>query len=117
MADKRLLAEIAGHIDAPVDQVWPLLRSDLALTETDGRTAVSQGGWWYRGEWSATHDDAGTIIVHRVYNVARQMRWGVPLANRFFIGFPDKTRSGFEQILTRVAHALDADWHLLDQIQ
>ncbi|WP_175047909.1 hypothetical protein [Microlunatus speluncae] len=103
---KKLMVEVAGRIDAPLDRVWPELKAGIAATETDGTTLAYQGGWWYRGEWSAESDGAGTLIIHRVFNVAAWMRWGVPLANRFFIGFRDTTRSGFEQAITEIARRL-----------
>lgn len=109
-----MLAEVAGRIDAPIDQVWPLLRDTIAATETDGYTAAHQGGWWYRGEWSAEPDGSATMIIHRVYNVARWLRWGVPLANRFFVGFRESTRSGFEQGIAEVARRLGTTSRLVD---
>ncbi len=45
-------------------------------------------------------------MTHRVFNVAQWMRWGVPLANRLFIGFEDNTRTGFEQGLNEIAQRL-----------
>ena len=108
----KLLVEVAGVIDAPAEQAWPLLRSRLAPTEETGMTAANQGGWWYRGEWSAEPDGDRTRVVHRVYNVAQQGRWAVPLANRFFIGFTAATRLGFERAITDVAQQLGATAHL-----
>jgi hypothetical protein len=55
------------------------------------------------GEWSARPDGNRTLVTHRVYDVAQGMRWGVPLANRFFIGFTEKTRNGFERTIIDVA--------------
>ncbi|HUR05036.1 MAG TPA: hypothetical protein VM347_21010, partial [Nonomuraea sp.] len=66
----------------------------LTVEVTD-RSIAYQGGWWYRGEWSHSGHPQGTLVVHRVYNVAERMRWAVPVANRFFIGFDDATREGF----------------------
>ena len=58
-----------------------------------------QGGWWYRGEWTLAPHPEGTLVVHRVYNVAERARWGVGLANRFFVGFADTTRRSFNESL------------------
>jgi hypothetical protein len=40
------------------------------------------------------------------------MRWGVPLANRFFIGFAQKTRNGFQHTVTEIAQQLDTNGYL-----
>jgi hypothetical protein len=106
VARPKLLVEVAGLIDAPVEQVWPELRSTIGATETEGTTLAHQGGWWYRGEWSAEPDGAGTRVTHRVINVAQWLRWMVPLANRFFIGFEEETRTGFERGINTIAERL-----------
>ena len=58
-----------------------------------------QGGWWYRGEYRVTADPAGARVEHRVVNAASWGRWGVPLANRFFVGFRKEVAIGFERLL------------------
>jgi hypothetical membrane protein len=100
---KKLIVEIAGVVEAPVDQVARLVLDPLPHNGYSGTTEVDhanwttsrQGGWWYRGEYHLEPHDKGTRIVHRVYNVAQRGRWAVPLANKFFIGFQDRTRAGF----------------------
>jgi hypothetical protein len=48
--------------------------------EVGERSIAVQGGWWYRGEYEIADDGAGgTVLTHRVRDVARTMRWGVPL--------------------------------------
>ncbi|MEO3854068.1 hypothetical protein [Acrocarpospora sp. B8E8] len=103
---RKLMVEVTGVIDAPAEKTWPLLRDSLAPKEVYGMTAAYQGGWWYRGEWTAEPDGERTRVTHRVYNVAQWMRWGVPLANRFFIGFTAHTRNGFEEAITEIARQL-----------
>ncbi|PZG11519.1 hypothetical protein [Nonomuraea aridisoli] len=99
----KLITEVTGVVAAPVEPVWrALVRRHPGWTAVGDHTIAYQGGWWYRGEWSVEPDPAGTRVVHRVYNVAQWMRWGVPLANRFFIGFADRTRAAFEEGLTRI---------------
>jgi hypothetical protein len=103
MAMKTLTLEIAGVVEAPVDHVARLVldarphNGDGGTVEVDhvNRTVAVQGGWWYRGEYSLERHHKGTRIVHRVYNVAQRGRWAVPLANKFFIGFRDRTRTRF----------------------
>ena len=108
----KLLVDVTGVIEAPVGKVWPLLRRAIHFTEEDGTTAAHQGGWWYRGEWSAHPAGNRTLVTHRVYNVAPAMRWGVPLANRFFIGFAQKTRNGFQHTITEISEQLDTNGYL-----
>ncbi|GAA0395196.1 hypothetical protein Acor_64910 [Acrocarpospora corrugata] len=67
---------------------------------------AAQGGWWYRGEYHIKPHPNGTELVHRVLNAAEWMRWGVPLANRFFVGFEATTRQGFASLLDRVTAEL-----------
>lgn len=114
---KKLMVEVAGQIDAPLDRVWPELRAGIAATETEDTTLAYQGGWWYRGEWSAAPDGSKTLIIHRVFNVAAWLRWGVPLANRFFIGFAESTRTGFEQGITEIASRLGTTARLIEGSQ
>ena len=107
---KKLITEVAGVVTAPVEQVWRALLGDRPAyeltTELGDHTVAYQGGWWYRGEWSVTAHPEGARVVHRVYNVAAWLRWGVPLANRFFIGFDETTREAFAEGLARMAKEL-----------
>jgi hypothetical protein len=121
MTRKTLICEVSGVVDAPLDQVADILldvrRSGLVPGGADpgrpaypsvevdrpGNAMAVQGGWWYRGEYSLEPAPTGTRVVHRVYNVAQWMRWGVPLANRFFLGFESATRDGFDAGLRKIA--------------
>ncbi|GAA4218439.1 hypothetical protein FHR32_004609 [Streptosporangium album] len=71
-----------------------------------------QGGWWYRGEYLIEPHPLGTRLVHRVFNVAQRGRWGVPLANRFFIGFRAGLRKNTGDLLDRVGEQLGCAAHL-----
>jgi hypothetical protein len=46
------------------------------------RTVTMQGEWWYRGVTSVGPYDAGSLVVHRIYNVAAGHRWAVRLVSR-----------------------------------
>ncbi|WNV86790.1 hypothetical protein [Umezawaea sp. Da 62-37] len=96
MADKppKLLFEVSGILTAPPERVAPLLPAPM------------QGGWWYRGEHHALPHPEGTRYVHRVYNVAQWWRWGVPLANKLFIGYRAGMREGMRRGLERHAAEL-----------
>ncbi|MBF8185621.1 hypothetical protein ITP53_07695 [Nonomuraea sp. K274] len=107
---KKLITEVAGVIEASVEQVWAALLDDKPgyemKTEIGEHTVAYQGGWWYRGEWSVTAHPEGALLVHRVFDVADRMTWGVPLANRLFIGFAKSTRESFADGLTRLGNRL-----------
>ncbi|MEV0613571.1 hypothetical protein AB0I81_09620 [Nonomuraea sp. NPDC050404] len=110
MARKKLITEVSGVVAAPVEQVWRALLDNRpqyeVKTEFGEHTVAYQGGWWYRGEWSVLPHPEGARVVHRVYNVAEWLRWGVPLANRFFIGFAEQTRQAFADGLSAIGTRL-----------
>ncbi len=107
----KTLAEASGVVARPPDEVF----EDVLRRVTGGgypmRTEVDrergflavQGGWWYRGEYRVTPDPGGARVEHRVVNAATWGRWGVPLANRFFVGFRAKTAAGFARMLEELA--------------
>lgn len=113
---KKLLAEASGVVDGPVEKVWKILLPQVQQVETiPGHTpkveildhlVAYQGGWWYRGEWSVEPHPQGTRVVHRVFNVATWGRWGVPLANRFFIGYQASVEKVFAEGLAQIKEAL-----------
>ncbi|MFF1612116.1 hypothetical protein ACFVYA_30420 [Amycolatopsis sp. NPDC058278] len=102
----KTLAEASGVVARPpaevFERLWRKLCDGYSMRmEVDrerGFVAV-QGGWWYRGEYRVTADPAGTRVEHRVINAASRGRWGVPLANRFFVGFRAKVAAGFVGLL------------------
>jgi len=106
---RKPMVEGSGVVAAPADvvleRVFETFKSQpgdyLPNVEVDRprRTVAMQGGWWYRGEYTVDEDPAGSRVTHRVYNVATRGRWGVPLANRFFLGYRDKVRAGFAEFL------------------
>jgi hypothetical protein len=100
-----------------------LMRMDVDRER--GFVAV-QGGWWYRAEYRVTSDvtpdvtpdpaarncrcspvawntgaaqSGGARVECRVVNAASRLRWAVPLANRFFIGFRARTAVAFARML------------------
>ncbi|MBN6050379.1 hypothetical protein JYK22_00425, partial [Nonomuraea sp. RK-328] len=130
--DKKLITEVSGVIEAPVGRVREALRKALlpepvpdsdrftvedapghrSTVEVTDRMIALQGGWWYRGEWTLTSHPDGTRLTHRVYNVATSLRWGVPLANRFFLGYDRATRDSFAAGLTRIGADIGCPVHL-----
>ncbi|MER5645947.1 hypothetical protein [Streptosporangium sp. NPDC002524] len=131
MTKRKLITEVAGIVEAPVAAVFDDLADALlpggrrtgrftvedfpghtSTVEVTGHTISFQGGWWYRGEWSVEPHPRGALLVHRVFNVAQWMRWGVPAANRFFVGFADRTRQGFAESLVRTGQRLGCSTQL-----
>jgi hypothetical protein len=56
-----------------------------AITVTVDRAARSvaqQGEWWYRGVTSVEPDERGSLVVHRVFNIAPGHRWAVRFVSR-----------------------------------
>ncbi|MBG0823930.1 hypothetical protein HS048_24740 [Planomonospora sp. ID91781] len=132
MRKEKPIAEVTGIVEAPPTAVFDDLAGALlpggtrtgrftvedlpghtSTVEVTGHTISVQGGWWYRGEWSVEPHPRGALLVHRVFNVAQRMRWGVPLANRFFVGFAADTRRGFADNLVQMGHRLGCPVHLM----
>jgi hypothetical protein len=128
---KTLVTQVSGIVEAPAERVLAALAGIVApappppgtarrhahppprVEAIDGGVAV-QGDWWSRGEWTVAPHPEGALLVHRVYNVARRLRWGVPVANRFFIGFRRATRASFADGLRRLAAELGCAARLTD---
>ncbi|MFB9722582.1 hypothetical protein [Planobispora longispora] len=125
VSGKKLIVEVAGIVEAPAAAVFDGLADALlpdgrrtgrftvedlpghtSTVEVTDRAISFQGGWWYRGEWSVEPHPEGALLTHRVFNVAQWGRWGVPLANRFFIGFAGRTRKGFDENLAQLGRRL-----------
>jgi hypothetical protein len=81
---------VTGIVEADPDAVWDaLLENSRPLTsivgvrtETDParRTLAVSGQWWYRGEYTVSDAEHGSLLTYRMYNIApRLSRWLVPL--------------------------------------
>jgi hypothetical protein len=100
-----------GQLRALVDGDWLIDRlgwtpekfAGGGLERSPGVLA-GQGGWWYRGEFSAEEVGGRVRLVHRVFNVAPQGWWAPALANRLFIGY----RAGIQRRVDELARAADS---------
>jgi hypothetical protein len=115
---RRLLYEVSAPVRATIDQLRGLIDGDWLLDrlgwtaqlfanggiERSPGVLAGQGGWWYRGEYSAEAVDGRVRLVHRVFNVAPQGRWAPALANRLFLGY----RAGLQRRVDELARDVDA---------
>ncbi|MFF0573308.1 hypothetical protein ACFY19_16030 [Streptosporangium saharense] len=108
-----LFAEHGGTVEGGPGRFVLRTPAHAMTVEVTDTTLAAQGGWWYRGEHTVEPHPEGTLLVHRVFNVAERRRWAVPLANRFFAGFGDRTRDGFARGLRRVGHELGCGTRLI----
>jgi hypothetical protein len=46
------------------------------------RSVALQGEWWYRGVTSVEPDSRGSVVIHRIHNVAPGHRWAVRMVAR-----------------------------------
>ncbi|WP_433248409.1 hypothetical protein ACQPYK_00470 [Streptosporangium sp. CA-135522] len=108
-----LISPIGGVIEGGPERFTLRLEGYAMAVEVAGRTFATQGGWWYRGEYTLDPHPEGTLLTHRVLNVASSGRWAVPLANRLFLGFRARTRDGFATGVERIGRELDCPVRLL----
>jgi hypothetical protein len=83
----RLLKELQGVVEAPPEQVAPIVLAapaapgvTVAVDPAAGTLSV-QGGWWYRGETTVRTHPRGTLVTYRILDIARQGRWATWLVS------------------------------------
>ncbi|GAA3079323.1 hypothetical protein [Streptosporangium carneum] len=108
-----LLSSAGGTVEGGPGRFTLRMPGHAMTVEVTEETFAAQGGWWYRGEYTVEPHPEGTLFVHRVFNVAARGRWAAPLANRLFVGFGGKTRSGFADGLRLIGRELDCGTRLL----
>lgn len=109
-----LLGDPTGTLTGGPDTFAANMAGHRMTVDVTAHSIAFQGGWWYRGEWTVDEHEDGAPLTHRVVNVASWMRWGVPLANRFFVGFDAKTRQHVADTLARIGRTLDCETRMLD---
>ena len=50
--------------------------------DRDASTVTMRGEWWYQGVTSVAADERGSLVVHRIYNVAPGHGWAVRFVSR-----------------------------------
>jgi hypothetical protein len=79
--------------------------STITVTVDRGaRSIAQQGEWWYRGVTSVEADERGSLIVHRVFNIAPGHRWAVRFVSRGPIAAAPNT---FAKVLGGLGEQLD----------
>jgi hypothetical protein len=84
---------VTGVVEADPADVWDALLatvgSEISSTgaviqaDAERRVLTVSGHWWFRGEYAVSGHESGSLIVYRVFNVARALaRWLVPLVAR-----------------------------------
>jgi hypothetical protein len=93
VADVLLDVRPGGRSPLAVTGEVEMADGDEFIVEQDGsritmvldrarRTVSEQGEWWYRGVTAVEPDPRGSLVVHRIYNVAPNHRWAVRLVSR-----------------------------------
>jgi hypothetical protein len=104
----RVIHTVSATVPVPIerafDRVVAVVTPGALTSEVDRERffVAVQGGWWYRGEYALTCTPGGTQLTHRVVNAARQPLWFVGLANRFFIGFGERTDTAFHHLVQSI---------------
>lgn len=96
----RLLFEVSGVVHAPIERVKEVMFRDAGesgthrLVDREQGVIAYWGDWWYRGEDSVREHSEGTLLTHRVHNIAKQGNWAPYLANKLFIGYRARLEAG-----------------------
>lgn len=75
----------ATTIDSGNGDEFTVILEGSRITVTVDRAARSvtqQGEWWYRGVTTVEPDPRGSVVVHRVYNVASTRNWAMRMVTR-----------------------------------
>jgi len=98
----RLLFEVSGVVHAPLEDVRERLFADAGvsgshrLVDRERGVIAYWGDWWYRGEDTLHPHPEGTLLRHRVYNIAKQGNWAPYLANKLFLGYRAKLEASMK---------------------
>ncbi|MFD9697817.1 hypothetical protein [Lentzea sp. NPDC059081] len=99
----RLLFEVQGVVHAPLEEVRARMFADAGvsgshrLVDRAAGVIAHWGDWWYRGEDSLHPHPEGALLVHRVYNIARQGNWAPYLANKLFLGYRARLQASLRE--------------------
>jgi hypothetical protein len=96
-----------GTVDTADGDEFVVTLKGSRLTVAVDRTARSvalQGEWWYRGVTAVEPDPRGSLVVHRIFDVAGGNRWAVRFVSR---GPVNAAPATFLSLLEELGAALD----------
>jgi hypothetical protein len=76
---------VVGEVDSADGDEFTVTQDGSRITVTvdrELRCVIEQGEWWYRGMTAVQPDPRGSLVVHRIYNVAPGHRWAVRMVSR-----------------------------------
>jgi hypothetical protein len=78
------LAATGSAVPARGDEFTVVLEGSTITVTLDRatRSIAQQGEWWYRGVTSVEPDERGSLVLHRIFNVAPGHRWAVRFVSR-----------------------------------
>jgi hypothetical protein len=79
----------AGTADAAEGDEFAVVLAGSKITfavDRAGRSVAQQGEWWYRGVTSVEPHREGSLVVHRIFNIAPGHRWAVRFVSRGPLG-------------------------------
>jgi hypothetical protein len=74
-----------GEAEPAQGDVFTVTRQGSKMTvavDRDALMVTMRGEWWYQGVTSVAADDRGSLLVHRIYNVATGQGWAVRFVSR-----------------------------------
>jgi hypothetical protein len=81
------------------------------VVDRAARSVSQQGEWWYRGVTSVEPDPRGSVVVHRIFNIAPGHRWAVGFVSR---GPLNAAPASFSEQLHSIARQLGATAWVVD---
>ena len=78
------LAATGSAVPARGDEFTIRLEGSTITVAVDrrARSISQQGEWWYRGVTSVEPDERGSLVRHRIFNVAPGHHWAVRFVSR-----------------------------------
>jgi hypothetical protein len=78
-----------GTADAAEGDEFAVMQDGSKITfavDRSARSVTQQGEWWYRGVTTVEPDPRGSLVVHRIFNIAPGQRWAVRFVSRGPLG-------------------------------
>jgi hypothetical protein len=103
-----------GEAEPPDSDEFTVTKYGSKLTVVVDRAARSvsqQGEWWYRGVTSVEPDPRGSVVVHRIFNIAPGQKWAVRFVSR---GPVNAAPAAFAEQLHSIARQLGVTAWVVD---